>query len=163
MIDSPTNALFEGGPETALHFLGWDDQTADTPEVSKEEKQQFRAARDYLDLQRIGMTNACTYVNTGQMSKAQAIAYMGKVGYLHDVEAGLAYRFFTDPIQRIYYPSYYYGRWMVGRAYDSVTPAQRQQYFHALYDTPHTTSTFIAAVAEIIGRPFDPFNETEWV
>jgi len=162
LINSPTNALFEGGPETALHFLGWDAENEDTPDVSAAEKQQFVLARDYLDMQRIATTNACYYVNTGQMGRAEAIAYMAKTGYVKELEAGLAYRFFTDSIQRLYYPSYYYGRWMIGRAYDSVPVAARKTFFQILYDTPHTTRTFINAVSDLIERPFDPFNESQW-
>lgn len=162
LINSPTNALFEGGPETALHFLGWDDLEEDTPDITDDEKRQFQVARDYLDMQRIGTTNACYYVNTGSMDKDEAVAYMGRVGKMKELEAGLAYRFFTDSIQRLYYPSYYYGRWMIGRAYDAVRKDQRAEYFHILYDTPHTTSTFNNAISELIGRPFRPFDEGEY-
>lgn len=163
LINNPTNALFEGGPETALHFLGWDSLEEDTPDISAKDKAQFRVARDYLDLQRIGTTNACYYVNTGQMNQQEAIHYMGRVGRMKEVEANLAYRFFTDRIQRTYYPAYYYGRWMIGRAYDSVTPEQRGEYFRILYDTPHTTNTFNAAISDLIGRPFRPFDESDWM
>lgn len=162
LINSPTNALFEGGPEAALHFLGWDMPNEDTPAVTAEEKQQFALARDYLDMQRIATTNACYYVNTGSMNREEAIEYMAKTGYVKEVEAGLAYRFFSDPIQRLYYPSYYYGRWMIGRAYDSVSVEARPAFFKTLYDTPHTTRTFIQAIAELTGKPFDPFDETNW-
>lgn len=157
LINSPTNALFEGGPETALHFLGWDDFAEETPGVSDERKKQYILARDYLDLQRIAYTNACFLVNTGELDKAEAMDYMTRVGSMGEVEAGNAYRFFTDPIQKSYYPSYYYGRWMVGRAYDAVAREQRADYFRILYDTPHTTATFIAAIGELTGTAFDPF------
>lgn len=162
LINTPTNALFEGGPETALHFLGWDDLNEETPDVSDDDKRQFALARDYLDLQRIGMTNASYYVNTGQMDKSEAVAYMGKVAYVKELEAGLAHRFFSDPIQRTYYPAYYYGRWMIGRAYDTVTREQRREFFRILYDTPHTTSTFNNAIADLTGKSFRPFDESQW-
>lgn len=162
LINSPTNALFEGGPETALHFLGWDEEGEDTPDVTEQEKQQFAVARDYLDMQRIAMTNACYYVNTGQMRRDEAISYMWKKGYVKPLEAGLAYRFFTDPIQRLYYPSYYYGRWMIGRAYDSVPVARRPEFFKTIYDSPHTTRTFVQAITDLCNRPFLPFDETHW-
>ncbi|WDL98424.1 hypothetical protein [Alicyclobacillus sp. ALC3] len=162
LIDSPTNALFEGGPETTLHFLGWDDPASDAPEVTADEKRQFRAGRTYLDLQRIGMTNASYFVNMGQMHHDDAIGYMERVGRLRQTEAALAYRFFTDPVQRLYYPCYYYGRWMVERAYDTAGPAKRADFFRILYDTPHTTSTFIRAVQDLTGQSFDPFDESKW-
>jgi hypothetical protein len=157
LINSPTNALFEGGPETALHFLGWDDPEEHTPEVDAAAKKQYRIARDYLDLQRIGATNACYLVNLGEATKEEALEYMKTVGYMGEIESANAYRFFTDPVQKSYYPAYYHGRWMVGKAYDLLPKHKRSQYFDILYDTPHTTDTFIQEIRDLLGTDFDPF------
>jgi hypothetical protein len=159
LINSPTNALFEGGPETALHFLGWDDLKEETPEIPDQTKRQYMLARDYLDMQRIATTNACYLVNMGEADKEEAIDYMKKNGMIGEIEATNAHRFFTDPIQKSYYPSYYYGRWMVGKAYDLMSREQRKDYFRILYDTPHTTDTFIAAISELSGTNFKPFED----
>jgi hypothetical protein len=159
LINSPTNALFEGGPETALHFLGWDNEDESAPGITSQAKRQYRLARDYLDMQRMATTNACYMFNLGQINKEEALEYMTSKGLINSIEAGNAYRFFSDPIQKTYFPSYYHGRWMVGKSYDLVPVEKRAEYFFILYDTPHTTSTFIDAVSSLIGTTFNPFED----
>ena len=78
--NTPTNAMFEGGPECALHFLGWDDFEEDTPEISDREKADFALGRDIMDLQRIYQTNCCHLVNIEGMSQDAAIQYMTSTG-----------------------------------------------------------------------------------
>jgi hypothetical protein len=158
LINSPTNALFEGGPETALSFLGWDDVNENTPSVSDEQKHQYLLARNYLDYQRMFTTNACYMYNLGEVTKEEAIAYMIIRGGITDIEANNAFRFFSDPIQKTYFPSYFYGRWMIGNAYKETPKEKRQEYFSILYDTPHTTKTFIKAISDLNGKPFEAFN-----
>ena len=53
-----------------------------------------------------------------------------------------------------------HGRRIVKLAYARFeqTEADRQRFFDLTYRTPHTTSTFVQAVAEASGRPFDPFS-----
>ncbi|MCM3764663.1 hypothetical protein [Neobacillus niacini] len=158
LICSPTNALFEGGPETALSFLGWDDINEDTPGVSIEQKQQYLLARNYLDYQRMFMTNACYLYNLGEVSKDEAIDYMVNRGGITEIEANNCFRFFSDPVQKTYYPCYYHGRWMVGNSYKETPKEKRAKYFSILYDTPHTTNTFIKAISQLNDKPFDAFN-----
>lgn len=161
LINSPTNALFEGGPESALHFLGWDRDEQETEGITSEQKQQYKLARDSIDMQRMFMTNACYLFNTGEMTKEEAIHYMVNDGYMTEIEAANCFRFFSDPIQKTYYPSYYYGRWMVGKAYDAVAKDKRTEFFADLYDVPHTTNTFIDAVSRITGEQFQPFEQVK--
>ncbi|CAM3801625.1 hypothetical protein [Mesobacillus thioparans] len=158
LINSPTNALFEGGPETALSFLGWDDVNEETPGVTDEQKQQYLLARNYLDYQRMFTTNACYMFNLGQVSEEEAIDYLINKGGITEIEANNAFRFFSDPIQKTYFPCYYYGRWMVGNAYKETPKEKREEYFSILYDTPHTTKTFIKAISKLNGKEFDAFN-----
>ncbi|MFZ3577610.1 hypothetical protein [Virgibacillus sp. DJP39] len=158
LINSPTNALFEGGPESALHFLGWDRDEQETEGITSDAKQQYKLARDYIDMQRMAQTNACYLFNNGDMTKEESIEYMVRIGNLTDIEAKNCFRFFSDPVQKTYYPSYYYGRWMVGKAYDSVSKEKREDFFNILYDTPHTTNTFIDAVGQLTGNDFKPFE-----
>ncbi|KAA0549873.1 hypothetical protein FZW96_00550 [Bacillus sp. BGMRC 2118] len=158
LINSPTNALFEGGPETALHFLGWDTEDEETPGITNESKRQYRLARDFLDYQRIYMTNACYMYNLGHSTKEEVIEYMINKGGITAIEAQNCFRFFSDPVQKTYYPAYYYGRWMVGLAYDATPKEKRAQYFKELYDTPHTTNTFIDAISKLTGSTFQPFE-----
>ncbi|TLS36268.1 hypothetical protein [Pseudalkalibacillus caeni] len=161
LINTPTNALFEGGPESALHFLAWDRDEQETEGITKQAKQQYKLGRDYIDYQRMAMTNACYMYNFGQFNKEEAVEYMITTGNLTSVEANNCYRFFSDPIQRTYYPSYYYGRWMVGKAYDAVEKEKRADFFKVLYDTPHTTNTFIDAVSKLTGKEFAPFDRVK--
>jgi hypothetical protein len=158
LINSPTNALFEGGPETALSFLGWDDVNEETPGVTDEQKQKYLLARNYLDYQRMFTTNACYMYNLGQVSRQEAIDYLINKGGITEIEANNAFRFFSDPIQKTYFPCYYYGRWMVGNAYKKTPKEKREDYFSILYDTPHTTKTFIKAISKLHGEEFDAFN-----
>lgn len=155
LINSPTNALFEGAPEVSLHFLGWDCEEIDG--ISPEQRIQYKIAKNFQDIQRIATTNACYLVNLGLMGKEEALLYMEKTGFVQGVEAANAFRFFTDPIQKTYYPAYYHGRWIIGKSYDLMRIEQRPEYFKILYHTPHTTQTFINAIRELTTRPFDPF------
>lgn len=161
LINSPTNALFEGGPESALHFLGWDCEEEETEGISVEKKKHYKLARDYIDMQRMMMTNACFFYNFGDMTKEESVDYMMRVGNLSQIEANNCYRFFSNPIQKTYYPCYFYGRWMVGLAYDATPKEKRADYFKILYDTPHTTNTFIDAISELNGQKFEPFEQVK--
>ncbi len=150
--NAPTNPIFEGGPESALHFLGWDE--GDSPEALA-----LRLGQAYKDLGRIAMQNGCLAVNTGQMTKAEAIDLMVEHLMPRD-DAERAYGFFTNAVSRTHYPQYYYGRRIVQQAFARFegSEAGRQRFFDMIYRTPHTTRTFIAAVAEASGSPFDPFR-----
>lgn len=157
MVNSPTNALFEGGPEMALHFLGWDAEDAAGAEVPPEARARYAVARDVLDFQRMAQTNACFLTNLHGAGEAEAISYMMQAGGMTEIEARNSYRFFTHPVQRIYYPTYYFGRWLVGMSYELIAPAHREAYFKLLYDTPQTNSTFTDAIGKMTGKTFDPF------
>jgi hypothetical protein len=150
--NAPTNPIFEGGPESALHFLGWDE--GDSPEALA-----LRLGQAYKDLGRIAMQNGCLGVNTGRMTKAEAIDLMVEHLVPRD-DAERAYGFFTNAVSRTHYPQYYYGRRIVQQAFARFegSEAGRQRFFDMIYRTPHTTRTFIAAVAEASGAPFDPFR-----
>lgn len=155
--NTPTNALFEGGPELGLHALGWDDPTVETAGISMEMKKVFALGRDIIDLQRMYQTNACFMANIHQANQQECVQYMLSSGIFAEVEALNAYRFFTDPIKSTYYPGYYYGRWFILKAYELFAPDRRKDFFRILYDTPHTTDTFIQAIREASGEDFVPF------
>ena len=151
-LNNPTNAVFEGGPESAMHFLGWDD--GDSTEAIA-----LRAAVAYMDLGRIAMNNACLWCNSGEMTRTEAVDLMVEHFVLRD-DAERAYQFFTDDLARTNYAQYYYGRRIVKLAYERFehTDAERKRFFDLIYRTPHTTSTFVQAVADASGAPFDPFS-----
>ena len=150
--NAPTNPIFEGGPESALHFLGWD-------EGDGREALALRMGQVSKDLGRIAMQNACLLVNDGRMSREEAVDLMVDHLVLRD-DAERAYGFFTNPVSRTHYPQYYYGRRIVQQAFERFegSEADRQRFFDIIYRTPHTTSTFIAAIEAASGRPFDPFR-----
>ncbi len=150
--NAPTNPIFEGGPESALHFIGWD--VGDSREALA-----LRLGQASKDLGRIAMQNACLLVNDSRMSRDEAVELMVDHLVLRD-DAERAYDFITNPVSRTHYPQYYYGRRIVQLAFERFegSEADRQRFFDLIYRTPHTTSTFITAIAEASGRPFDPFG-----
>jgi len=153
---NPANCMFEGSPETGLHFLGWDDFEEDTPEITDEQKQLFAVGRDILDLQRMLQMQACYLYHVEGNTKEDAIQSMLVSGIYTPIEASNTFNFFTHPVQQYYYPSYYYGHWMIYEAYQAVPKARREDFFHLLYDRPHTNETFIKEVGDMLGKPFDP-------
>lgn len=151
-LNNPTNAVFEGGPEVAMHFLGWDE--GDTKEALG-----LRMGLAYMDLGRIAMNDACLKCNTFEMTRAEAVGLMVDHFVLRD-DAERAYEFFTDGLARTNYAQYYYGRRIVNEAYKRFEGSQtdRQRFYDLIYRTPHTTSTFVRAVADASGEAFDPFT-----
>ena len=156
--NTPTNCVFEGTPENALHFLGWDDLEDPADQVTDIQKRQFSAGRKILDLQRMYHQNGCHFVNVEGMAREDAIAYLMSSGLFQRSEAEAGYRFFTDATRRTYYPCYFYGRWLVYNAYRRFPKERRAEFFQLLYDRPHTNETFIAEVSELTGKPFDPLK-----
>ena len=130
--NQPHNALFEGAPENGLHFLGWDQE------------EEFRLASVQNQLQKVGNIGACYFVNHEGMEREEAIRYMCEVGLVPRRQAELNYRFMTNPMQRTYYPAYYYGEKIVRAAYEAVPDHRR--FFQLLYYQPQTVSTLKAAV-----------------
>lgn len=149
--NAPTNPIFEGGPEVAMHLIGWDEGESDAA-------LRLRMGQVYKDLGRIAMNDACLAVNTGQMTRDEAVALMVDHMVLRD-DAVRAYDFFTNAVSRTHYPQYYYGRRVVNEALKRMEhdPAQRRTFIDLIYRTPQTTRTFVDAVAAETGAPFDPF------
>lgn len=159
LIDSPVNCLFEGTPEIAIHLLGWDDPDMDTPEITAQEKEEIILAKDIMDLQRMYQTNANYYYNVEGKSKEEVIAYMTSTGWYSDIEANNTFRYFSNRYKAIYYPCYYYGRWIMAAGYDQFPVERRQEYFNMIYNIPQTNSTLIKSIREATGNmDFDPFD-----
>lgn len=157
LINLPNNSLFEGAPESGISFLDWDDDSVETPGVSLEEKRDIQLAGQYLDLQRIAQTNACYMVNVDQVSKAEAIDYMINQGCFRQLEAENTYRYFTHPIQKIYYPTYYHGKQLVMKSFRMFERAKRGEFYDNLYNHPHTNETYIESIKQLTGQDFNPF------
>lgn len=154
---NPANPMFEGSPECGLHFLGWDDFEMYTPEITDEEKSDFLLGRHVQDLQRMLQMQACIKHHVEGASREEVVEYMLSTGIYNRIEAENTSKFFTHPVQKYYYPSYYYGRWMIYEAYERIPKERRKEFFDFLYNIPHTNETFIKEVAEMTGEAFDPF------
>lgn len=159
-LDSaPNNALFEGVPEVAVRFIGWDDPTVDTPEITAQEKADIILAKNIMDLQRLYQTTACYLYHVEHKTKDEVVKYMVDTGWYSPVEAENTTRMFTFSFGAIYYPGYYYGRWLVQNAYDAVPASHRNELFRLLYTTPQTNRTLIDAVRKIPGcEAFEPYK-----
>lgn len=154
---NPANPMFEGSPECGLHFLGWDDFSENTPEISDEEKANFALGRHVQDLQRMLQMQGYYKYHVEGASKEEVVEYMLSTGIASRIEAENACKFFTHPVQQYYYPAYYYGRWMIYEAYERIPKERRNEFFCFLYDMPHTNETFIKGIADMTGKAFDPF------
>ncbi len=151
-LNNSTNVVFEGGPEVAMTFIGWDQ--GDNPVAHAR-----RVGQVFKDLNRVGMNNACYYSNLGEMKRAEAVAYMMDHMTVRD-DAERAFEFMTDTLACTNYPQYYYGRRMVGKAYALMSASidLKKSFFDILYRTPHCTSTFLKAVSSATASSFDPFK-----
>lgn len=153
---NPANPMFEGSPECGLHFLGWDDFRMETPEISDEQKKIYAAGRDVLDLQRMYQQQAAYLYHVEGASREDAVHYMMKDGLMKQIEAENTLRFATHPVEQYYYPSYYYGHWLVYELYEAMPEEKRGAFFRLLYDRPHTSETLIMEASELAGRALDP-------
>ena len=153
---NPANPMFEGTPECGLHFLGWDDFRMETPEIMDEQKTIYAAGRDVLDLQRLYQQQAAWLYHVEGASKEDVAAFMMQGGLFRQVEAENTIRFMTHPVQMYYYPSYYYGHWLVYELYEAMPVEKRQAFFRLLYDRPHTNETLIMEASSLAGRQLDP-------
>ena len=153
---NPANPMFEGSPECGLHFLGWDDFRVDTPEISEKQKKIYAAGRDVLDLQRMYQMQAVYMYFVEEAPKEDCVQHMLKDGIMKLIEAENTLRFATHPVQKYYYPSYYYGHWLVYELYEAMPEEKKFEFFRLLYDRPHTSETLIMEASELAGRPLDP-------
>lgn len=156
---NPANPMFEGSPECGLHFLGWDDFTMDTPEISDEQKKIFAVGREILDLQRLYQQQAAYLFHVEGAPREDVIAYMMKDGVFTQVEAENTLRFATHPVQQYYYPAYYYGHRLVWELYEAMPAEKREAFFRLLYDRPHTSQTLILEASELAGKTLDPLSD----
>lgn len=158
-LDSaPNNALFEGVPEVGVRFIGWDDPNVDTPELTAQEKHDIILSKNIMDLQRLYQTTACYMYNVEKKSAREVVKYMVDTGWYSEVEAQNSLRMFKFSFGSIYYPGYFYGRWLVQNAYDAIPVEKRPELFHLLYETPQTNKTLIDAVKKLTGNnEFEPY------
>lgn len=159
MLASPANTVFEGLPENGTHFLGWDQLGSSAAEIPEERKAQLSLAWDVSDLQRIIQTRACMMYNAEGCSKEDVMEYFRREQIFSEIEGENTFRFFSHPIQHIQYPSYYYGKWMVRKAWDLCPQDKRTELFKLLYDTPLSNQTFIHGVEQLIGTEFRPYED----
>ncbi|OOB78592.1 MAG: hypothetical protein BEN19_08775 [Epulopiscium sp. Nuni2H_MBin003] len=154
MLGNPITPMFEGVPEVGLHMLGWDDFSEDTPEILDEEKRAYSLGVDILHIKSIIQIEACYKYHVLHKDKEYVTKWMQQSGIFSEQEAKNVVTFFTDPVQKYYYPAYYYGKILLQQAYDVIPKTQRKEFFEILYNMPHTTKTLCNAVSKISNIEF---------
>lgn len=155
-VCSAEELLFEGIPENGASFLGLDDPELETEGFSREMKEKIRIARKILAYIRILEVSACCAYHIEHKSHDEVIADLTKDGWVEPVVAERVFRYFSHPVNGLYYPAYYFGRWIITYAYNRIQAGQRAEFFHICYEEPHSTATFIRRIEELTGEPFDP-------
>jgi hypothetical protein len=149
LLNEPINTLFEGGPENAIAFIGWNDPERNAV-MTPEEVHALNGVRELMKLTRVFQTNAGYFYNTGKMDREECIAYMMNEGMMNRLDAENTFRFFSAKLSCTTYPSYYYGRKYVEDTFNSVPVEKRKEYFRILYDEPHTNVTFMKAIKNLL-------------
>lgn len=155
-IASAEDLLFEGMPESGVHFLGIDDPDQVTEGLDRELKHKITLARMIIQCTRILEINACYHYHVDGASEEQVVSELMSDGWMEEAVARRVFRYFSHPFNSLYYPSYYYGRWILTYAYDRFDEKDREVFFQTAYDVPHSTGTFIRRIEELTGKPFDP-------
>lgn len=155
-ICSAENLLFEGMPESGAHFTGIDDPDCEIEGMERELRRKIMVARKILEYVRIIEINSCYHYHVDKWSKEKLIHEATKDGWVEPKVAERVFTYYSHPFNGLYYPSYYYGRWIVTYAYDRFTPETRPLFFKIAYEEPHSTGSFIRRIEEVTGEPFDP-------
>ncbi|MCQ2509965.1 MAG: DUF885 domain-containing protein [Lachnospiraceae bacterium] len=155
-IGSAEDLLFEGMPESGVHFLGIDDPEVETVGLDSEMKHKITVARMIIQCTRILEINACYHYHVEGASREQVIDELISDGWMEREVAERVFRYFSHPFNSLYYPSYYYGRWILTYAYDRFAKEDRELFLRTAYDVPNSTGTFIRRIEELTGEPFDP-------
>ena len=150
------NLIFEGGPESGIYFLGVDDPSRPCEWIASHLRRKICVAKKIIDYIRILQINACCKYHLDGCTEEEAVSYMTQEGWIEPSVARRVFRYFAHPFNGLYYPSYYYGRWIVTYAFDRIKPEQRAAFFKMLYTEPHSTATFIEAIERMTGKAFDP-------
>ena len=151
LLGTPANSLFEGVAENANHFLKLDSPEGESLGFEPAQKRAIILARDIADLKRIIQTKACFLFNRGEVNEQECLQYMTADKIMRELDCKNTFAFFSHAIQRLTYPSYYYGRWLVEKAYDQCPEAKRRELFHLLYETPMANSCFLDAYQALTG------------
>ncbi len=155
-VCSAEELLFEGLPENGAHFLGIDDPSKPVEGMDLAFQKKIGIARLILEYVRILEVTACYQHHVEHRTKEDIIAGLTADGWVEPVVAERVYRYFSHPVNGLYYPAYFYGRWIVTYAYDRLAPEQREDFFRFAYGQPNSTPMFIRHIAELTGQPFDP-------
>lgn len=152
------NLIFEGAPESGIHFLGVDDFSRPCDWLDPALRRKICVAKKIIDCIRILQINACCKHYLEKCGEEETVSYMTQGGWIEPSAAKRVYRYFAHPFNGLYYPAYYYGRWIVTYAFDGIAPEQRQEFYRELYAKPHSTATFIQMIKDMTGKPFDPVS-----
>ena len=155
-ICSAENLIFEGLPESGAHFTGIDDPEREIEGIGRDLRKKIFAARKILEYVRILEINSCYHYHVDHWPKADLIEAATCDGWIEPEVAERVYTYYGHPLNGLYYPSYYYGRWIVTYAYDRFDKERREEFFRMAYGEVHSTGSFIRRVEEMTGAPFDP-------
>ncbi len=111
-----------------------------------------------MDYVRILQINACCKYHISGWPEEQVVNYLAQDGWVEPATARRVFRYFSHPYNGLYYPAYYYGRWIVTYAYDRIPEEKRPLFFSICYEEPHSTATFIRRIEAITGTSFDPIR-----
>ncbi len=150
------NVLFEGMAEASSILLGLDNLEEHTLGIDEDLKKNLILARDIIDISRIYQINACYMYNVESKSKEDVIGYMVNSGWIEIESAHRVFDYFSHKINGLYYPSYYYGKWIIKYAYDLFSKDKLSEFYEILLKTPNTVGTFIEAIQNKTNNKFDP-------
>lgn len=155
-ICSAETLLFEGLPESGAHFTGIDNPDFKIEGMDSALQHKIMVARKILEYVRIIEINSCYHYHVSHWTREKLIAEATKDGWVEQKVAERVFTYYGHPFNGLYYPAYYYGRWLVTYAYDRFPAEKRAEFFKIAYGEQHSTKSFIRRIEEVTGKPFDP-------
>ena len=152
------NLIFEGVPESGIRFIGIEDLGRRIDGLDPDLQRKIVVTKSIIDYVRILQVNACYKYHVGELDAEEAARYMYQDGWCAEAVARRVVRYFSHPYNGLYYPAYFYGRWIVSYAYDLFDDSNRHAFYQMAYEEPHSTGSFIRRVKELTGKDFDPIT-----
>ncbi len=132
VTNSASSPIFEGIGENGIYFLDWIDGPAD--ELGMALTRMRSAAR----------INAALMIHAQGKSVEQARDYLVHNAFLKPSQAESRLGFLTHKLRAPFIFAYWQGDMAVSKVWARVTPPQRPEFFHYLYDHMHTPTTLKA-------------------
>jgi hypothetical protein len=129
VTNSASSPIFEGIGENGIYFLDWIEGPADKLGVA------------LTRLRSAARINAALMIHTQGKSAGEARDYLMRSCYLNQSQAESRLGFLTHKLRAPFIFAYWQGDMAVSNVWVKVSPAQRQEFFHYLYDHMHTPTT----------------------